>query len=77
MSERNRATTLRLRTPLAAPVPGGQTAPRSYAATPARMAAEPRRQEVHTFVPRRADPTSEAILAELAALGLVEADETN
>ena len=62
---------------MAAPVPGAQAAPRAFAATPTRMSTEPRRQQVHTFVPRRADPTSEAILAELAALGLVEADESD
>jgi hypothetical protein len=30
---------------------------------------------VQTFVTRRADPTSQAILAELAELGLAEPDE--
>ena len=77
MTERNRATTLRLRTPTQVQVPGGATAPaapRAYA--PARPGFEPRRQQVHVFTPRR-DPTSEAILAELAALGLAEADDAD
>jgi hypothetical protein len=34
-----------------------------------------RRPQVQTFVTRRADPTSKAILDELAALGLAETDE--
>lgn len=76
MTERNRATTLRLRTPTQVQVPG--TAPatiRAYA--PSRPGFEaPRRPQVQTFTPRR-DPTSEAILAELAALGLAESDEGN
>jgi hypothetical protein len=52
--------------------------PRAYAPLPARLGAEPRRQQqVHSFVPRRVDPTSQAILAELAALGLAEAEDSN
>lgn len=76
MTERNRATTLRLRTPTQVQVPGtAPAAPRAYA--PARAGFEaPRRQQVHSFTPRR-DPTSDAILAELAALGLAETDEGN
>lgn len=75
MTDRNRATTLRLRTPTQAPGPEGQLAPRPYSPIPARGAAEPRRQVVQTFTPRRPDPTSQAILAELAALGLVDGEE--
>lgn len=78
MTERNRATTLRLRTPTQAPDPGNQMAPRPYVAVPSRGGMEPRRpQQAHTFTPRRADPTSQAILAELAALGLVEPDPSD
>jgi hypothetical protein len=45
-------------------------------ATP-RAAGEavPRRSHLQTFVPRRADPISQAILDELAALGLAEPEE--
>ncbi len=75
MTERNRATTLRLRTPLQVQVPGvTPAAPRAHA--PARGVFESR-QQVQTFTPRREDPTSAAILAELAALGLAEVDENN
>ncbi len=84
MNERSRATTLRLRTPTQVQVPGaaGPTGapPRVPGGPPARPAGfEPRRppqHQVHTFAPRR-DPTSEAILAELAALGLAEAEDTD
>ncbi len=80
MTERNRATTtLRLRTPTQVQVPGsaptGAPPPRAHALG-ARPGFEPRRQQVHVFAPRR-DPTSDAILAELAALGLAEADDTD
>lgn len=76
MTERNRATTLRLRTPMQVQVPGSApAAPRAYA--PQRTGFEPRRQHVHAFAPRGEDPTSTAILAELAALGLVEVDEAD
>lgn len=75
MSEQNRATTLRLRTRLQAPVPGDQLAPRPNTVVPVRGHGEARRLQVHTITPRRTDPTSQAILAELAALGL--ADETD
>lgn len=76
MTEHNRATTLRLRTPLQVQVPGiAPAAPQVYPS--GRPGFEgPRRQQVHSFTPRR-DPTSEAILAELAALGLAETDENN
>lgn len=78
MSEQNRATTLRLRTRLQAPVPGNQMTSRPNTVVPVRGNGEVRRQQlVHTVVPRRADPTSQAILAELAALGLAEVDETD
>jgi hypothetical protein len=73
MNDRNRATTLRLRTPTAPAAPGAM-APRSFATLPPRAGSEVRRPQAQTYVPRRADPTSEAILAELAALGLVEPD---
>lgn len=72
MTDRNRATTLRLRTPTAPAAPGAM-APRSFATVTPRS-GEVRRPQVQTFMPRRADPTSEAILEELAALGLVEPD---
>lgn len=76
MTERNRATTLRLRTPTQVQVPGSAAPAVARAYAPARPGFEPRRQQVHVFTPRR-DPTSDAILAELAALGLVEADDTD
>ena len=71
MTDRNRATTLKLRTP-APPVAPGALAPRSFATLAPRAGGEVRRPQVQTFTPRRADPTSEAILEELAALGLIE-----
>ncbi len=73
MTDRNRTTTLRLRTPTPPAAPG-TLAPRSFATLAPRNGGEVRRPQVQTFVPRRADPTSEAILEELAALGLVEPD---
>ncbi len=74
MTDRNRATTLRLRTP-AAPAAPGTLAPRSYAPLPQRSGVEARRPPMQSFAPRRPDPTSEAILEELAALGLVDRDD--
>jgi hypothetical protein len=75
MTDRNRATTLRLRTPAPAPSLANQVTPRAYVAAP-RLGAEPRRTIVQSFAARRADPTSQAILAELAELGLVEPDDS-
>ena len=74
MTDRNRATTLRLRTP-AAPAAPGAMAPRNFASLAPRAGAEMRRPALQTYVPRGPDPTSQAILEELAALGLVEAEE--
>jgi hypothetical protein len=75
MTDRNRATTLRLRTPATPPSPDA-LAPRSFVGAGSRSGgAEVRRPQVQTFVTRRADPTSKAILDELAALGLAETDE--
>jgi hypothetical protein len=75
MTDRNRATTLRLRTPTAPPSPLAGP-PRSLTvATPRTGEMAPRRSHLQTFVPRRADPTSQAILDELAALGLAEPEE--
>jgi hypothetical protein len=69
MTDRTRSTTLRLRLPPTAAV---GVAP--SAGLPPRIGPEP-----HRFVPRPVampprgfDPTSKAILEELAALGLVE-----
>jgi hypothetical protein len=76
MTDRNRATTLRLRTPAPAPSPANQVTPRAYVAAPSRLGAEPRRTIVQSFVARRVDPTSQAILAELAELGLAEPDDS-
>lgn len=75
MTDRNRATTLRLRTRAQLVDPADALGPRAGSAVPVRAGAEPRRQQVYSFAPRRADPTSQAILAELAALGLAEPDE--
>ena len=72
MNDRDRTTTLRLRTPTAAPVTGP---PRGFVAGGHRTSMEIRRSPLQTYVPRRADPISEAILDELAALGLAEKDE--
>lgn len=82
MTDRNRATTLRLRTPTRPSVPGatdGVPLPRSSAVGSARTVVEPRRSNLQTYIPpqRRADPTSQAILAELAALGLADPDPTD
>jgi hypothetical protein len=76
MTDRNRSTTLRLRTPTTPPSPGAMP-PRGFAASPPRtsIGTEPRRSPLQTFVPRRTDATSQAILDELAALGLVEPEE--
>lgn len=76
MTDRDRATTLRLRTPPPAAAAGNAAAPRAYATIQPRPGSEAARRQVHTFAPRRADPTSQAILAELAALGLAETDES-
>lgn len=81
MTDRNRATTLRLRTPTRPVVPGADgapTAPRSPSAG-TRPGLESRRSNLQTYIPaqRRADPTSQAILAELAALGLADLDPTD
>jgi len=80
MNERTRATTLRLRTPATAPTVGANP-PRSFVGTgqraglEIRMGGEPRRAPLQTYVPNRADPTSRAILDELASLGLAEPEE--
>jgi hypothetical protein len=75
MTDRNRATTLRLRTPATPPSPLAGP-PRNFTVATPRAAGEtPRRSQLQTFVPRRADPTSQAILDELAALGLAEPEE--
>ena len=75
MTDRNRATTLRLRTPTAAPS-ATSAPPRSFVGADHCIGVEaPRRAPLQTYIPRRADPTSEAILQELAALGLVEPEE--
>jgi hypothetical protein len=74
MNDRNRATTLRLRTPTAAPAVGSGP-PRSFVGAGTRAGLEVRRTPLQTYIPRRADPTSEAIMEELAALGLADRDE--
>lgn len=80
MNDRNRATTLRLRTPTAAPTVGSNP-PRSFvgggqrAGLETRMGPETRRAPLQTYIPNRPDPTSRAILDELAVLGLVEPEE--
>ena len=80
MNERNRATTLRLRTPVASPA-AGSGPPRSFvgggprAGLETRIGAEPRRAPLQTYVPNRPDPTSRAIMDELAALGLADPEE--
>jgi hypothetical protein len=81
MTDRNRATTLRLRTPTKPIVPDADGAPamaRSPALGGTRPGPEGRRSHLQTYIPpqRRVDPTSQAILAELAALGLAEPDPT-
>lgn len=75
MNDRNRTTTLRLRTPTAAPA-GGMAPPRGFASPVApRVGFEARRAPLQTYIPNRPDPTSRAILDELAALGLADAEE--
>jgi hypothetical protein len=74
MNDSNRATTLRLRTPLSAPSTNAAP-PRSFAGGGQRTSFEGRRPPLQTFIPNRPDPTSRAILDELAALGLVEPEE--
>ena len=74
MTDRNRATTLRLRTP-AAPAAPGAMAPRNFASLAPRAGVEVRRAPLQSYAPRGPDPTSLAILDELAALGLVEGEE--
>ena len=74
MNDRNRTTTLRLRTPTAAPTVGSAP-PRSFVGAGQRQSFEGRRAPLQTFVPRRADPTSQAIMAELAELGLADPEE--
>ena len=71
MTDRTRSTTLRLRLP---PTAAAGVAP-SPAGLPPRIGLEPQRfgpRPVVAVVPRGLDPTSRAILEELAALGLAE-----
>jgi hypothetical protein len=76
MNDRNRAVTLRLRTPLAAAPAVGSGPPRSFVGTGSRGGGlETRRTPLQTYIPNRPDPTSRAILDELAALGLAEPEE--
>ena len=74
MNDRNRSTTLRLRTPTAAPT-AGSTPPRSFVGAGHRSGIEGRRAPLQTFIPRRADPISQAIMAELAELGLADPED--
>lgn len=74
MNDRNRSTTLRLRTPTAAPTVGSAP-PRSFVGAGQRPGLEGRRAPLQTFIPRRADPISQAIMAELAELGLADPEE--
>jgi hypothetical protein len=74
MNERTRTTTLRLRTPTAAPTVGSAP-PRSFAGAGHRTSMDVRRTPLQTYIPNRPDPTSRAILDELAALGLAEPEE--
>lgn len=80
MNDRNRATTLRLRTPTAAPA-AGAAPPRSFvgagprAGLETRTGYEPRRAPLQTYIPNRPDPISRAIIDELAALGLADPEE--
>lgn len=74
MNDRNRSTTLRLRTPTAAPTVGSAP-PRSFVGAGQRPGFEGRRAPLQTFIPRRADPISQAIMAELAELGLADPEE--
>jgi hypothetical protein len=50
-------------------------APRNFASVAPRAGFEARRAPLQTYTPRGPDPTSQAILEELAALGLVETEE--
>ena len=71
MTDRTRSTTLKLRLPL----PAGANVGPSAAGLPPRVGTEPQRftpRPVVAMVPRGLDPTSKAILEELAALGLAE-----
>ena len=74
MNDRNRATTLRLRTPTAAPAIGSAP-PRSFTGPGPRAGLEVRRTPLQTYIPNRPDPTARAILDELAALGLADPEE--
>jgi hypothetical protein len=74
MNDRNRTTTLRLRTPTAAPSVGSAP-PRTFVGAGQRAGLEGRRTPLQTYIPRRADPTSQAIMEELAALGLADSEE--
>ena len=79
MNDRNRATTLRLRTPVAPPA-SGAAPPRSFVGAGPRAGLETRaglerRAPLQTYVPNRPDPISRAILDELAVLGLAEPEE--
>ena len=76
MNDRNRTTTLRLRTPTAAPTVG-PVPPRSFVGAGQRPGFEGRRTPLQTYIPRPPDPTSQAIMAELAALGLADPEERN
>jgi hypothetical protein len=74
MTDRTRSTTLRLRLP---PTAAAGVAP-SPAGLPPRIGLEPQRfgpRPVVAVVPRGLDPTSKAILQELASLGLVEKED--
>ena len=73
MNDRDRTTTLRLRTPAA---PSAMAVPpRQFVGAGSRTGVDVRRAPIQTFVPRRADPTSQAIMEELAALGLADPEE--
>lgn len=74
MNDRNRTTTLRLRTPTAAPAVG-MAPPRGFSSPAPRAGFEARRAPLQTYIPNRPDPTSRAILDELAALGLADPEE--
>jgi hypothetical protein len=74
MTDRNRATTLRLRTPTSAPAIGSAP-PRTFTGPGPRAGLEVRRTPLQTYIPNRPDPTSRAILDELAALGLADPEE--
>jgi hypothetical protein len=74
MNDRNRTTTLRLRTPTAAPAAASMP-PRAFTSVSPRAGLEVRRTPLQTYIPNRPDPTSRAILDELAELGLAEPEE--